>query len=174
MLSSHSPRVNAHRFKIIVMSLVLEAELSNFPLREASCKVKIVYIVNSWNSFGLNLRLGWKALHGQSDTWYGLCRSQGLHTSCASRSSTELLSRKWVCVHTGHPAPTYRQPIMSIQSNTEPSALLQNLGEHGDVVWSMIWLLQASQGSAIVSHPLYGASGELCQIKHESAIRNSG
>ena len=52
-------------------------------------------------------------------------QNQGFHT-CASPSSSELLSRKWVCVYTGPPAPTYHQSIMSI-SYIEPSTLLHNL-----------------------------------------------
>ncbi len=55
--------------------------------------------------------------------------------------------RKWVCVYTGSPAPTYRQPIMSMQSYTEPSALLQHLrgawrcGTELDLASACLWRL---------------------------------
>ena len=59
---------------------------------------------------------------------YGLCRSQGIHASCALESCCEGRCQGSECVYTGPPAPTYRQSIMSMRSYTEPDALLRYLG----------------------------------------------
>jgi hypothetical protein len=60
--------------------------------------------------------------------------------SCWAELLWKKLSRKWVCVYTGAPTPTYLQPIMSMQSDMEPSTLLQH-----HVGWSSIWPLEAPQ-----------------------------
>ena len=47
--------------------------------------------------------------------------------SCSAQLLWRKLSRKWVCVYTGPPAPTYHQSIMSMQGYMESSTLLQHL-----------------------------------------------
>ena len=51
--------------------------------------------------------------------------------------------------------------IMSMQSYTEPSTFYTIWDAHGDALQSSIWPLHASGGSAIASHPPYGASNHI-------------
>jgi hypothetical protein len=87
----------------------------------------------------------------------GLSRSQDIHTSCASRNSAELLSRKWICVYTGCTTPT------TVNQSCQCGAIQCLLHgykiweAHGDEVQNLSWTLHASGGSAITSHPSYGA-----------------
>lgn len=52
----------------------------------------------------------------------------GAAQSCWAELLWRNLSRKVACVNTGPPSPTYRQPIMSMWSYTEHSALLKHVG----------------------------------------------
>ena len=73
----------------------------------------------------------------------------------------------------GYTAPTYRLPIMSMRSYTEPPHCYKIWEAHG-IILSSFWPSHASGCSAIASHPFYGASGLHCRIKHKLAFRHGG
>ena len=80
-------------------------------------------------------------------------------------------SRKWVCVYTGSPALTFRQPIMSMQSYTEPSVLLP----HFRGAWRCSTELNlASGGSTIASHHPYCASDHIFGLSIHLFSCNNG
>jgi hypothetical protein len=114
---------------------------------------------------------GWKVLHGQSNPCIGHAEftviwplNQSGHSyffhfveqrRSAEQSGYEL-SRKWVCVHTGPPAPHL---LSTYHVNAELYGALRivtKFGRHMAMLY-LIWPLHASRGSAIASHPPYCA-----------------
>ena len=76
--------------------------------------------------------------------WYGLCSCQGIHTSCTSRISAELLKKVSLCL--------YWTSLPHVSSTNHVNAELTRAIE---AVWSSIWPLHVTRGPTIASHNIW-------------------
>lgn len=117
-----------------------------------------------WNAEALHLRLLKRRCAVDPTSTLVMQHLQWVGTSVLRRAVVKEVN---LCFYTEPPALAYRQPIMSMRSDVEPSALLQHLGRRtAIVVRSSVWPLEALQ----LSHPPMRRVKLHFQIEHKLAL----